>query len=84
LKRIFYTGSTVARFVLDDFENQLKNFVKVFPTDYKKAFGPTWQESEARTKTHNVKKYKQLFQKLIKPRRHRKSFTDTSVLLRGW
>ncbi|AEV96509.1 glutamate synthase subunit alpha [Niastella koreensis] len=32
-----YTGSAVARFVLDDFENQLKNFVKVFPTDYKKA-----------------------------------------------
>jgi glutamate synthase (NADPH/NADH) large chain len=32
-----YTGSTVARFVLDDFNNQLKNFVKVFPTDYKKA-----------------------------------------------
>ena len=32
-----YTGSTVARFVLDDFENQLKNFVKVFPKDYKKA-----------------------------------------------
>ncbi|MCW3118977.1 MAG: glutamate synthase large subunit [Chitinophagaceae bacterium] len=32
-----YTGSTVAKFVLDDFENQLKNFVKVFPRDYKKA-----------------------------------------------
>jgi glutamate synthase (NADPH) large chain len=32
-----YTGSAVARFVLDDFENQLKNFIKVFPTDYKKA-----------------------------------------------
>jgi Glutamate synthase domain 2 len=31
-----YTGSTVARFVLDDFENQLKNFIKVFPKDYKK------------------------------------------------
>ena len=31
-----YTGSTVAKFVLDDFENQLKNFVKVFPKDYKK------------------------------------------------
>lgn len=31
-----YTGSTVAKFVLDDFENQLKNFVKVFPADYKK------------------------------------------------
>jgi glutamate synthase (NADPH/NADH) large chain len=32
-----YTGSAVARFVLDDFENQLKNFIKVFPRDYKKA-----------------------------------------------
>ena len=30
------TGSNVAKFVLDDFENQLKNFVKVFPRDYKK------------------------------------------------
>jgi glutamate synthase (NADPH) large chain len=30
------TGSTVAKFILDDFENQLKNFVKVFPKDYKK------------------------------------------------
>ena len=32
-----YTNSTVAKFVLDDFENQMKNFVKVFPKDYKKA-----------------------------------------------
>jgi glutamate synthase (NADPH/NADH) large chain len=31
-----YTGSTVAKFVLDDFDNQLHHFVKVFPTDYKK------------------------------------------------
>jgi glutamate synthase (NADPH/NADH) large chain len=31
-----YTGSTVAGFVLEDFENQLKNFVKVFPRDYKR------------------------------------------------
>ena len=30
------TGSTVAQFILDDFENQLKNFVKVFPKDYKR------------------------------------------------
>ncbi|GAC1454195.1 MAG: hypothetical protein NVSMB7_16540 [Chitinophagaceae bacterium] len=35
-KHYAYTGSTVARFVLDDFDNQLKNFVKVFPKDYKK------------------------------------------------
>lgn len=31
------TNSTIAKFVLGDFENQLKNFVKVFPQDYKKA-----------------------------------------------
>jgi glutamate synthase (NADPH/NADH) large chain len=31
-----YTNSTVAKFVLDDFENQLQHFVKVFPKDYKK------------------------------------------------
>jgi len=31
-----YTGSTVAKFVLQDFENQLRNFIKVFPKDYKK------------------------------------------------
>ena len=35
-KHFDYTGSTVAKFVLDDFDNQLKNFVKVFPKDYKK------------------------------------------------
>src|SRR5947209_6300003 len=31
-----YTKSTVAKFVLDDFDNQLKNFIKIFPKDYKK------------------------------------------------
>ena len=31
-----YTKSSVAKFVIDDFESQLKNFVKVFPKDYKK------------------------------------------------
>ena len=36
MKHYAYTASTVAKFVLDDFENQLKNFVKVFPADYKK------------------------------------------------
>jgi glutamate synthase (NADPH/NADH) large chain len=35
-KHFNYTKSTVANFVLSDFENQLKNFVKVFPRDYKK------------------------------------------------
>ena len=31
-----WTNSTVAKFILNDFENQLKNFIKVFPIDYKK------------------------------------------------
>jgi glutamate synthase (NADPH/NADH) large chain len=31
-----YTESAVARFLLDDFDNQTKNFVKVFPRDYKR------------------------------------------------
>ncbi|MDF2381032.1 glutamate synthase large subunit [Nostoc ellipsosporum NOK] len=31
-----YTGSTVARFLLNDLDNQLSHFVKVFPKDYKK------------------------------------------------
>ena len=35
-KHIEYTGSSVAHFILEDLENQLRNFVKVFPKDYKK------------------------------------------------
>jgi glutamate synthase (NADPH/NADH) large chain len=35
-KHFSFTGSRVAKFVLEDFENQLKNFIKVFPKDYKK------------------------------------------------
>lgn len=35
-KHYAYTASTVARFILDDFDNQLRNFTKVFPSDYKK------------------------------------------------
>ena len=31
------TGSAVAKFILADFDQQLKHMVKVFPTDYKKA-----------------------------------------------
>lgn len=34
-----YTKSSVAKFILDDFENQVRNFTKVFPRDYKKAIG---------------------------------------------
>ena len=36
LNHFNYTKSTVAKFVLDDFDNQVLHFVKVFPKDYKK------------------------------------------------
>jgi glutamate synthase (NADPH/NADH) large chain len=35
-KQFNLTGSSVAKFILNDFENQIKSFVKVFPKDYKK------------------------------------------------
>jgi glutamate synthase (NADPH) large chain len=35
-KHVQYTNSSVAKFILNDFENQIKNFIKVFPKDYKK------------------------------------------------
>lgn len=35
-KHFKYTNSTVAKFILDDFDNQQKHFIKVFPSDYKK------------------------------------------------
>ena len=36
-RHLEYTGSSVARYILSDLENELKRFVKVFPKDYKKA-----------------------------------------------
>lgn len=35
-KHYAHTASKVAKFVLDDFDNQLKQFIKVFPKDFKK------------------------------------------------
>ena len=35
-KHYQFTKSTVAKFILNDFDNQLKNFVKVFPKDFKR------------------------------------------------
>ncbi|PZR25343.1 MAG: glutamate synthase large subunit [Citrobacter freundii] len=35
-KHLEYTDSTVAKFILQDLDNQLQHFVKVFPKDYKK------------------------------------------------
>lgn len=38
-----HTNSTVANFILKDFENQLQHFIKVFPRDYKKVLQKTGQ-----------------------------------------
>jgi len=40
-KHFEYTGSTVAKFILEDLDNQLQHFVKVFPKDFKKALKPS-------------------------------------------
>jgi glutamate synthase (NADPH/NADH) large chain len=50
-KHFAYTGSTVAKFVLDDFENQCKNFVKVFPKDYKKVLVEKKDREKAKVKS---------------------------------
>jgi glutamate synthase (NADPH/NADH) large chain len=52
-KHFAYTASTVAKFVLDDFENQLKNFVKVFPKDYKTALLSEKKERAKKVKTND-------------------------------
>ncbi|MES2329128.1 MAG: glutamate synthase large subunit [Bacteroidota bacterium] len=44
-----YTVSSVAKFVLDDFDNQLKNFIKVFPRDYKKVLIEASQKSKVKS-----------------------------------
>jgi glutamate synthase (NADPH/NADH) large chain len=38
------TGSTVAKFIIDDFDNQLQHFIKVFPKDYKMALATRVKE----------------------------------------
>lgn len=43
-----YTGSTVAQFILNDFDNQLKNFIKVFPSDYKKVLQKKKEAAEVK------------------------------------
>jgi len=48
-----YTGSTVAKFVLDDFENQLKNFVKIFPKDFKKVLSEKKEKEKAKVKAND-------------------------------
>lgn len=48
-----YTESSVARFVLNDFDNQLKNFIKVFPKDYKKALADAKHKQVSKVENNN-------------------------------
>lgn len=50
-KQFDYTESTVAKFILEDFDNQIKNFVKVYPQEYKNA---VMKQSEPKVLT-NIK-----------------------------
>ncbi|PWT99513.1 MAG: glutamate synthase large subunit [Bacteroidetes bacterium] len=55
LQHYAHTDSTVAKFILDDFENQLKNFVKVFPRDYKKALQERGEKVKVESKVKTKK-----------------------------
>lgn len=46
-KHVQYTGSRRGRSILEDWESALAHFVKVFPTDYKRALGRLSREDEA-------------------------------------
>jgi glutamate synthase (NADPH/NADH) large chain len=41
-----YTGSTRARNILDDWNRERAHFVKVFPTEYKRALGELWAQAQ--------------------------------------
>ena len=47
-KHFKHTGSTRARNILDDWANQRARFVKVFPTEYKRALGEMWAAASAK------------------------------------
>ncbi|MGN6214675.1 glutamate synthase large subunit [Parafilimonas sp.] len=55
-KHYLNTGSTVSRFMLEDFENQVKNFIKVFPKDYKKALSQRMAEAESESESETAVK----------------------------
>jgi len=45
-KHLKFTGSTKAKFVLDNWDYELPNFVKVFPVEYRKVLGRMIKEDE--------------------------------------
>jgi glutamate synthase (NADPH/NADH) large chain len=53
-KHYEYTGSTVAKFIIDDLDNQLHHFVKVFPKDYKKVLNRRREEMQEEGKAEKT------------------------------
>jgi glutamate synthase (NADPH/NADH) large chain len=49
-----FTGSTRARNILDDWANERAKFVKVFPTEYKRALGEMWAAASKATAGEKV------------------------------
>ena len=47
-KHTNYTNSSRARFILNNFDEEIKNFVKVVPTDFKKARKIKYQKFKAK------------------------------------
>ena len=41
-----HTGSGRAKALLADWENSRKRFIKVFPTEYKRALGELWEKAQ--------------------------------------
>ena len=46
-RHLHYTGSEVARSMLDDWENRVERFVKVMPVDYRRALEEMRREEES-------------------------------------
>ena len=44
-----YTGSERAKALLADWENARSHFVKVLPTEYKRALGELWDKAQNKT-----------------------------------
>jgi len=47
IRHNYYTGSTKAKYILDNWENCLPKFVKVFPMEYRKVLGKMMKEDAA-------------------------------------
>ncbi len=51
-RHVHYTDSTVGKFLIDDFENQLHHFIKVFPKEYKKVLASRIVQIPVKSQKH--------------------------------